>query len=57
MAGPWLGFLHGLLKFLAIMVTWAAFMVGFGAFLLSRGGTRPTVEPLTAPVEDEEIHV
>jgi hypothetical protein len=57
MAGPWLGFLQGLLQFLAIMVTWAAFMVGFGAFLLSRGGTRPMVEPLTAPVEEEEIHV
>jgi hypothetical protein len=56
MAGPWLGFLQGLLKFLAIMVTWVAFMIGFGAFLLSRGGTRPTVESLSAPME-EEIHV
>lgn len=56
MAGPWLGFLQGLLKFLAVMVTWVAFMIGFGAFLLSRGGTRPTVEPMTAPME-EEIHV
>jgi hypothetical protein len=56
MAGPWLGFLQGLLKFLAIMVTWVACMVGFGAFLLSRGGTRPVVEPMTAPLE-EEIHV
>jgi hypothetical protein len=56
MAGPWLGFLQGLLKFLAIMVTWVAFMIGFGAFLLTRGGTRPTVEPLPAPME-EEIHV
>jgi hypothetical protein len=41
MAGPWLGFLEGLLKFLAVMVTWAAFTIGFGAFLVSRGGTRP----------------
>jgi hypothetical protein len=56
MAGPWLGFLQGLLKFLAIMVTWAAFMVGFGAFLLTRGGTRPTIETLSTPLE-EEIHV
>lgn len=56
MAGPWLGFLQGLLKFVAIMVTWVAFMIGFGAVLLSRGGTRPTVEPAAAPVE-EEIHV
>jgi hypothetical protein len=56
MAGPWLGFLQGLLKFLAIMVTWVAFMIGFGAFLLTRGGTRPNMEPLPAPTE-EEIHV
>jgi hypothetical protein len=56
MGGPWLGFLQGLLKFLAIMVTWAAFMIGFGAFLLTRGGTRPTVEPMSTPME-EEIHV
>jgi hypothetical protein len=56
MAGPWLGFLQGLLKFLAIMVTWVAVMVGFGAFLLSRGGTRPVVEPMTSPLE-EEINV
>jgi hypothetical protein len=38
------------------MVTWAAFMIGFGAFLLTRGGTRPTVEPMSTPME-EEIHV
>jgi hypothetical protein len=56
MAGPWLGFLQGLLKFLAIMVTWAAFMVGFGAFLLSRGGTRPVLAPPPSAFE-EEIHV
>lgn len=56
MAGPWLGFLQGLLMFMAVMVTWAAFMVGFGAFLISRGGTRPVVDPLTAPAE-ENIHV
>jgi hypothetical protein len=41
MAGPWLGFLEGLLKFVAVMLTWAAFTVGFGAFLISRAGTRP----------------
>ena len=41
MAGPWLGFLEGLLKFMAIMLTWAAFTIGFGAVLISRGGTRP----------------
>lgn len=57
MAGPWLGFLQGLLQFLAVMVTVVAFMVGFGAFLLSRGGTSPTVEPTPAPLEEEEMHV
>jgi hypothetical protein len=41
MGGPWLGFLAGLLKFFAVMVTWAAFSIGFGAVLLSRAGTRP----------------
>lgn len=41
MGGPWLGFMSGLLKFFAVMVTWAAFSIGFGAVLLSRAGTRP----------------
>jgi hypothetical protein len=41
MGGPWLGFISGLLKFLAVMVTWAAFSIGFGAVLLSRAGTQP----------------
>jgi len=41
MAGPWLGFLQGLLQFLAVMLTWAAFTIGFGAVLISRAGTRP----------------
>jgi hypothetical protein len=41
MAGPWLGFVEGLLKFMAVMLTWIAFTVGFGAFLISRAGTRP----------------
>ncbi|MFW5951700.1 MAG: hypothetical protein ACOCVZ_06265 [Gemmatimonadota bacterium] len=41
MAGPWLGFIEGLLKFMAVMLTWAAFTVGFGAVLISRAGTRP----------------
>lgn len=51
MAGPWLGFLEGLLKFMAVMLTWAAFTVGFGAFMISRGGTRP-VRPEGAPAEE-----
>ncbi len=57
MAGPWLGFLRGLLTFLAIMLTWLAFMIGFGAFLLTRGGTRPTVEPLPSSPIEEEVNV
>ena len=52
MAGPWLGFLEGLLKFVAIMLTWAAFTVGFGAFLISRGGTRPVTNG--NPLADQE---
>jgi hypothetical protein len=51
MAGPWLGFLEGLLKFMAVMLTWAAFTVGFGAFLISRGGTRP-IRPEGAAAEE-----
>ena len=41
MAGPWLGFIEGLLRFMAIMVTIIAALIGFGAVLISRGGTRP----------------
>ncbi len=40
-AGPWVAFLKGLLHFIAGVITWAAFTVGFGAVLISRGGTRP----------------
>lgn len=54
MAGPWLGFVEGLLKFMAIALTWAAFTVGFGAFLISRGGTKPLGEE-PAPILDEEV--
>jgi hypothetical protein len=41
MGGPWLGFISGLLKFVAVMTTLAALAIGFGAVLLSRAGTRP----------------
>lgn len=54
MAGPWLGFVEGLLKFMAIALTWAAFTVGFGAFLISRGGTRPLGEE-PDPLMDTEV--
>lgn len=42
MAGPWLGFVRGLLIFVGVGVTWFAFTTGLGAVLLTRGGTRPT---------------
>lgn len=41
MVGPWLGFITGLLRFFAVIVTLVAFCTGFGAVLLSRAGTRP----------------
>lgn len=41
MLGPWLGFFSGLLKFLAVMVTIVSVATGYGAVLISRGGTRP----------------
>jgi len=41
MAGPWLGFLRGLLIAVGSVVTWAALSIGLGAVLLSRAGTRP----------------
>jgi hypothetical protein len=40
MAGPWLNFINGILNFFGIVVTWAAATVGFGAVLISRGGSR-----------------
>lgn len=54
MAGHWLDFLHGLLMFMAVMVTWAAFTIGFGAFLISRGGTRRTAAGAGGPEPDLE---
>ncbi|HET9440132.1 MAG TPA: hypothetical protein VFO52_08170 [Longimicrobiales bacterium] len=41
MAGPWLDFLNGILNFFGIVLTWAAATIGFGAVLISRGGSRP----------------
>ena len=41
MLGPWLGFFSGLFKFLAVMVTIVSAAIGYGAVLISRGGTRP----------------
>ncbi|CAN5747213.1 hypothetical protein BH23GEM9_BH23GEM9_11430 [soil metagenome] len=41
MAGPWLRVISGLLTFLGIVTTATACIVGFGAVLISRAGTRP----------------
>lgn len=41
MAGPWLGFIKGILAFFGFAVTFSALCTGLGAVLLSRGGTRP----------------
>jgi hypothetical protein len=57
MAGPWLGFLEGLLKFMAVMLTWIAFSVGFGAFLISRAGTRSTNGSNGSVLDEEPNHV
>lgn len=40
MAGPWLRFIHNILTFLGVVITWGACTVGLGAVLISRGGTR-----------------
>jgi hypothetical protein len=44
MAGPWLDFIKGILFFFGVVLTWGAATVGFGAVLISRGGSRP-VQP------------
>ena len=41
MAGPWLDFIKGILFFFGVVLTWASATVGFGAVLISRGGSRP----------------
>jgi hypothetical protein len=61
MAGPWMGFLQGLLAFIGGAITFFALCTGFGAVLLSRGGTRPIRRSdFTAEQEDffhEEANV
>ena len=49
MAGPIFGWIRGLLIFLGVVMTWTALTIGFGAVLVSRGGTRPLGK---APVAD-----
>jgi len=41
MAGPWLRAIGGILVFLGVVSTIVAVTTGFGAVLISRGGTRP----------------
>jgi hypothetical protein len=41
MAGPWLRVVRGLVMFLGFVTTFLAVMIGFGAVLISRAGTRP----------------
>jgi hypothetical protein len=41
MAGRWLSVISGMLTFLGVVTTAAAVLIGFGATLISRGGTRP----------------
>lgn len=43
MAGPWFGFIRGTLLFFAIVLTGFTATIGFGAVLISRGGTRRQV--------------
>jgi hypothetical protein len=41
MAGPWMGFMQGLLTFIGSAITFFALCTGFGAVLISRAGSRP----------------
>lgn len=58
MAGPWLGFINGIMNFFGIVLTWAAATIGLGAVLISRGGSRPA-NPATeqASLFNEDAHV
>ncbi len=47
MAGPWLGFLRGLLLFAGVLGVLAAVTIGFGAVLLSRAGRNHPPAPWT----------
>ncbi len=42
---PFFGFLEGLLIFVGVLITIAAVLIGFGAVLLTRAGTRPEYHP------------
>ncbi len=51
MAGPWLGFLRGILGFLGGVLTWGALTTGLGAVLITRAGTRPLKSAATTQSE------
>src|SRR5688572_27945201 len=58
MAGPWLDFIKNILFFFGVVLTWAAATVGFGAVLISRGGSRPAtpaVEQSSLFTEDANV--
>ena len=59
MAGPWLDFISGILLFFAVVLTWGAATIGFGAVLISRGGSRPAsrtgVEQSSLFTEDANV--
>jgi MFS family permease len=63
MAGPWLRVIRGMLMFLGFVTTFLAVAIGFGATLLSRGGSRPVgsdgrfVEPDLFDEEEEAASV
>jgi len=63
MAGPWLGFIRGILLFLAVVLTVAVAAIGLGAVLVSRAGTRPVTPAVlddtvsSPPPVEEESHV
>lgn len=52
MGGSWLQPIRGMLVFLGVVSTGIAVCIGFGAVLLSRGGTRPIRKPGMTPDTD-----
>ena len=53
MAGPWMRAIGGILVFLGVVSTIVAVTTGFGAVLISRGGTRPIRTRGGAPEEQD----
>lgn len=57
MAGPWLRAINGLLNFFGIVATWAAVTIGFGAVLITRGGSRVEGRAPTEPATYDSANV